>query len=156
MNFGEILSRLTERRVLILGRFSKRRLAVLEAIKDHLARHPKGYMPELFTFKRPDSRDLIEAIVSFASLSRFVIADLSEPRSVPQELGAIVPALQSVPIVPIITEGAREFATFSALARKPNVAQPTLRYRDIDDLTKKLERQIVPTAEKLREQLRPQ
>jgi hypothetical protein len=156
MNFGEIMSRLSERRVLILGRFSTRRLPVLEAIKNQLAQHPKGYLPELFTFKRPDSRDLVESILSFAALSRFVIADLSEPRSIPQELQAIVPALQSVPIVPIINEGGREFATFSALARRPNVAQPTLRYKNADDLAGKLDRQIVPTAESLREQLRPQ
>ncbi len=155
LNFGEILSRLTASRVLILGRFSTRRLPVLEAIKAFLADHPQRYLPELFTFKRPDSRDLVESIVSFASLSRFVIADLSEPRSVPQELQAIVPALQSVPVVPIIVDGAKEFATFSALARRPNVAQPTIRYRDIDDLKVKLGDAIVPLAEALREQLRP-
>ena len=34
--FGSIMSELTRRRVLILGRFIGRRLAVLEAIRDHL------------------------------------------------------------------------------------------------------------------------
>lgn len=155
MHFGEIMSRLTECRVLILGRFSARRLPVLQAIQDHLAAHPNGYLPELFTFKRPDSRDLVEAIVGFAALSRFVIADLSEPRSIPQELQAIVPALQSVPVVPIINEGGREFATFAALARRPNVAQPTVRYRNVDDLRDKLEAEIIPTAEAIRLQLQP-
>lgn len=155
LNFGEILSRLTASRVLILGRFSARRLPVLEAIKAFLADHPQRYLPELFTFKRPDSRDLVESIVSFASLSRFVIADLSEPRSIPQELQAIVPALQSVPVVPIINEGGKVFATFAALARRPNVAQPTIRYRSIDELKVKLGDEIVPLAEALREQLRP-
>lgn len=155
MNFGEIMSRLTERRVLILGRFSARRLPVLEAIRDSLAAHEFGYLPELFTFARPESRDLVEAILGFAALSRFVIADLGEPRSLPQELQAIVPALQSVPIVPIIHEGGREFATFAALARRPNVAQPTIHYRNVDDLKQKLKAQIVPLAEAMREKLRP-
>jgi hypothetical protein len=155
MNFGEILSRTVERRVLILGRFSARRLPVLQAIKDRLAEHKNGYLPELFTFKRPDSRDLVESIVGFATMSRFVIADLSEPRSIPQELQAIVPALQSVPVVPIINEGGREFATFSALARRPNVAQPTLRYKNVEDLAAKLDEVIVPIAEGLKKQLQP-
>lgn len=155
MNFGQIMSELTRRRVLILGRFSKRRLPVLEAIKTCLAAHPNGYLPELFTFKRPDSRDLVESILGFAALSRFVIADLSEPRSIPQELQAIVPAFQSVPIVPIINAGGREFATFAALARRPNVAQPTLRYKGVDELVAKLESEVVPTAEALKLALQP-
>jgi hypothetical protein len=155
MNFGEILSELTRRRVLILGRFSARRLPVLRAIKKHLASHANGYLPELFTYQRPDSRDLDEAILGFAAMSRFVIADLSEPRSIPQELRAIIPALMSVPVVPIINQRGREFATFAALARRPNVAQPTLRYENVDDLVEKLDRQVVPAAEALKEQLKP-
>lgn len=155
LNFGEIMSELTRRRVLILGRFSARRLKVLEAIKQQLANHKNRYIPELFTFKRPDSRDLVESILGFASLSRFVIADLSEPRSVQQELQAIVPNFQSVPIVPIINEGGREFATFSSLARRPNMVQPTLRYRDLADLVDKIDRAIVPAAEARRSEMQP-
>jgi hypothetical protein len=155
LNFGEIMSELTRRRVLILGRFKERRLNLLEAIQRHLAQHRNRYIPELFTFKRPDSRDLVESILGFASLSRFVIADLSEPRSVQQELQAIVPNFQSVPIVPIINEGGREFATFASLARRPNVVQPTLRYRNVEDLLRKIDREIVPAAEALREKMLP-
>lgn len=153
LNFGEIMSELTRRRVLILGRFKQRRLDVLEAVRRRLAQH--RYIPELFTFKRPESRDLVESILGFASLSRFVIADLSEPRSVQQELQAIVPNFQSVPIVPIINEGGREFATFASLARRPNVVQPTVRYRSVDDLLRKLDREIVPAAEALRKTMLP-
>jgi len=155
LNFGEIMSELTRRRVLILGRFSARRLKVLEAIKHQLASHKNRYIPELFTFKRPDSRDLVESIIGFASLSRFVVADLSEPRSIQQELQAIVPNFQSVPIVPIINEGGREFATFSSLARRPNMVKPTLRYRDLKDLTVKIRRDVVPLAEACRSAMLP-
>jgi len=89
LNFGEIMSELTRRRVLILGRFSKRRLAVLDAIKEYLKNHENGYLPELFTFDRPQSRDLRESVVGFAALSRFVIADMSEPRSALVEIADI-------------------------------------------------------------------
>jgi hypothetical protein len=153
LNFGEIMSELSRRRVLILGRFSARRLPVLEAIKARLAEH--DYIPELFTFARPDSRDLVESILGFAALSRFVIADLSEPRSIPQELQAIVPNLQSVPVVPIINEGGREFATFDSIARRPNVVQPTIRYRGVADLETKLDDQIVAAAEETRRAVLP-
>jgi hypothetical protein len=130
-------------------------MPIVEELKQPLENHKNVYIPELFTFKRPDSRDLVESIIGFASLSRFVVADLSEPRSVQQELQAIVPNFQSVPIVPIINEGGREFATFSALARRPNMVQPTLRYRNVDDLKKKLDRSVVRVAEARRAEMLP-
>jgi hypothetical protein len=144
------MSALSKRRVLILGRFSARRMPVLTAIKKQLAAHPNRYLPELFTYARPMSRDLVETILGSAALSRFIIADLSEPRSLPQELQAIVPNLQSVPVVPIINEGGRVFATFDSIARRPNVVQPTLRYRNIPDLETKLDGQIIDAAERTR------
>jgi hypothetical protein len=148
MNFGEIMSVLLKRRVLILGRFTARRLKVLEAIKMHLEEHPNRYIPELFTYKKPESRDLVETIIGMAALSRFVIADLSEPKSVQSELEAIVPRFQSVPVVPLINQTGKEYATFSSLQRRDNVVKPTVRYRDIDDLIAKIDDQVVPLAEK--------
>jgi hypothetical protein len=154
MNFGEIMSELSRRRVLILGRFTGRRLKVLEAIKAHLAAHPNRYIPELFTFRKPDSRDLVESIIGFAALSRFIIADLSEPKSLPSELEAIVPNFQSVPVVPVINQSGREYATFSSVQRRPNVVRPTVRYRDLDDLIEKLDASVVPLAEARLEEVR--
>jgi hypothetical protein len=148
MNFGEIMSVLSRRRVLILGRFTARRLKVLEAIKMHLQEHPNNYIPELFTYDKPASRDLVETIIGMAALSRFIIADLSEPKSVQTELEAIVPHFQSVPVVPLINRTGKEYATFSSLQRRENVVKPTVRYRDIDDLREKIDEQVVPLAEK--------
>jgi hypothetical protein len=155
MDFGEIMSELTRRRVLILGRFSRRRLAVLEAIKAHLKGHENKYLPELFTFAKPKSRDLVEAIIGFAALSRFVIADLSEPKSVQQELEAIAPHFQSVPIVPLINWTGKEYATFESIKRRVNVVKPTIRYRDVDDLIEKLDTEVVPQAETKLGEVRP-
>src|SRR5262249_40467115 len=53
----------------------------------------KGYLPMIFDFERPDSFDLIDAVVTMAGLSKFVIADLSGPR-VPGEVQAILRARQ--------------------------------------------------------------
>ncbi len=147
MNFAEIMSELTKRRVLILGRFTGRRLKILEAIKAHLAAHPQGYQPELFTSRKPDARDLVESIVGFASLSRFIIADLSEARSIQSELQAIVPQFPSVPVAPVINQTGRAYATFDTILRRENVLQPIRRYRDLPDLLAKLDETILPEAE---------
>jgi hypothetical protein len=141
--------------VLILGRFTGRRLEVLNGIKAHLEKHSNRYIPELFTFRKPEERDLVEAIIGFAALSRFIIADLSEPKSVQSELGAIVPNFQSVPVVPVINRTGREYATFSSIQRRENVVRPTVRYRDLTDLMKKLDEEVMPLAEKKLAQVRP-
>ena len=156
MNFGEIMSELSKRRVLILGRFTGRRLEVLKGIKAHLEKHSNHYIPELFTFRKPkESRDLVEAIIGFAALSRFVIADLSESKSIQSELEAIVPHFQSVPVVPVINRTGKESATFTSVQRRENVVKPTVRYRDLDDLIKKLDEQVVPLAEQKLAEVRP-
>jgi hypothetical protein len=155
MNFGEIMSELTKRRVLVLGRFTGRRLSVLEVIKSHLKGHDNHYLPELFTFAKPKSRDLVEAIIGFAALSRFVIADLSEPKSVQSELEAIAPHFQSVPIVALINRTGKEYATYESIKRRVNVVKPTIRYRDVDDLVEKLDTQVVPQAEAKLAEVRP-
>jgi hypothetical protein len=154
LDFGEIMSELTQRRVLILGRFTGRRLEVLNAIKKHLDEHPNRYIGELFTFPRPDLRDLIENIVAFAGLSRFIVSDLSEPRSVQSELEAIVTRFRSVPVVPLINYSGKEYATFSSVQRSASVVKPTIRYRNVDDLLKKLN-EIVLRAEAKLEEVRP-
>jgi len=155
MNFGEIMSELSKRRVLILGRFTGRRLEVLKGIKAYLEKHSNRYIPELFTFRKPDSRDLIEAIIGFAAISRFVIADLSEPKSVQSELEPIVRYFQSVPVVPVINRTGKEYATLSSLLRFANVVKPTVRYRNLDDLIEKLQKEVVPLAEKKLLEVRP-
>jgi len=147
MNFGEIMSELSKRRVLILGRFTDRRKKILEAIKQHLSKHPNQYIPELFTFEKPDNRDLTESIIGFAALSRFIIADLSEPKSVQSELQAIVPNFLSIPVVSIINKTGRVYATYSSIERRENVIKPSIRYDNLVDLLEKLDKSIVPKAE---------
>jgi hypothetical protein len=93
--------------------------------------------------------------MGFAALSRFIIADLSEPKSVQAELEAIVPHFQSVPVVPVINESGREYATFASLCRRANVVQPTIRYRTVEDLRAKLDRTAIPQAEAKLEAVRP-
>ena len=68
------------------------------------------------------------------------------------ELQAIVPNFQSVPVVPLINLRGREYAAFASLQRRENVMKPTLRYRNLDDLLGKIDKQV-PHAEKKRSEL---
>jgi hypothetical protein len=90
----DVIETIARKVVLILGNFSPRRKIVLDAVREELRR--RGYLPVLFDFEGPQRRDLTETISTLAHLARFVIADVTDPRSVPAELVAIVPHL-SVP-----------------------------------------------------------
>ena len=96
----DVIDTITSKAVLILGRFTDERKAVLDALREELRK--RNYLPILFDFEKPRSRDTDETITLLARMARFVIADISDAKSVLQELRAIVPDLPSVPVQPII------------------------------------------------------
>jgi hypothetical protein len=152
---SRVLSDIAQRSVLILGRFTEQRKAVLDAIKSALSKPPLQYLPILFDFDKPGERDLIESIVHFAAVSRFVIADLSDPKSVPAELQAIVPNFPSLPVVLIIETAQREYPVADNILRRESVRKPIVRYRDEAHLLEILEEQVLSPAEALYAGLKP-
>jgi Pentapeptide repeats (8 copies) len=96
----EVIDTITSKVVLILGRFTQERKPVLEALREELRQ--RKYLPILFDFEKPRSRNTDETITLLARMARFVVADISDAKSVLQELRAIVPDLPSVPVQPII------------------------------------------------------
>jgi len=151
---SRMLSDIAERSVLILGRFTDKRKAILDAIRRTLATPPHQYVPLLFDFDKPGDRDLIESIVRFASVSRFVIADLSDPKSVPAELQAIVPNFPSLPVVPIIEASQREYPVADHILRRASV-RTVVPYRDEAHLLSLLDEQVIAPAEALYAALKP-
>ena len=140
-----VIDTITSKVVLILGRFTEERKAVLDAIRDELRK--RDYLPVLYDFDKPASRDLTETISTLAHMARFIVADITEPRSIPQELATIVPTL-SVPVKPLLLKGATgENAMFRDFREYPWVLA-VYRYNDQDQLIASLETKVIGPAEK--------
>ncbi|MHC4475310.1 MAG: pentapeptide repeat-containing protein [Planctomycetota bacterium] len=137
--------------VLLLGRFSRRGKAVLDALADELRK--KRLLPIVFDFPPPGQRDTTETVKVLASLSRFVVADLTQPKSAPLELHAIVPHLM-VPVVPIIKYGDKTFSMFADLQRKYYWVLRPVEYRTRKELLENVEKGIIRRANNKRGQIR--
>jgi uncharacterized protein YjbI with pentapeptide repeats len=147
-----VIDTITSKAVLILGRFTSERKAVLDALRDELRR--RGYLPILFDFDKPASRDLTETISTLAHMARFIIADITEAKSIPQELQAIVPHLPSVAVLPIILQNEYEYGMFEHFKRYPWVL-PVYQYAEIKQLLGTLAEQVIAPAEAKVKELRP-
>jgi hypothetical protein len=97
-----VIDTITSKVVLILGRFTDERKVVLDAIRDELRK--RDYLPVLFDFQKPESRDLTGTVSTLANMARFIIADLTDPSSVPHELATVVPST-IVPVQTILLNG---------------------------------------------------
>src|ERR1051326_7739767 len=94
------------------------RKAVLDALWDELHQH--DYLPVLFDFEKPASRDLTETVPTLAHLARFIIADLTEPHTIPHEVATIIPQCE-VPVQPLLVQGdaIHEYPMFRDLRMYP-------------------------------------
>ncbi len=141
----EVIDTITSKVVLILGRFSPVRKGVLDTLRDELRK--RNYTPVLFDFEKPASRDLTETVSTLAHMARFVIADITDAKSIPQELMLIVPNLPSVPVQPLILNSQHEYSMFEHFTRFPWVL-PVYQYRDQASLLQSLKENIIEPAEK--------
>jgi uncharacterized protein YjbI with pentapeptide repeats len=137
----DVIDAITSKVVLILGRFTKTRKFVLDRIRNELRR--RNYSPVLFDFEQPRSRDITETVSTLAHMARFVIADITNARSVPQELLAIVPHLPHVPVQPILLAGRPEYGMFEHFKSFPWVL-PVLRYQSSSQLVRSFAKVIRP------------
>lgn len=140
----DVIDTITAKAVLILGRFTPERKTVLNAIRESL--RSKGYLPILFDFEKPAGRDITETVSTLAHMSRFIVADITDARSIPQELAQIVPHLPSVPVQPLLHAAASEYGMFKHFKRYPWVLD-AYRYAGEDEVIAHMEKKIIAACE---------
>lgn len=124
-NLRSIINTITSKVVLILGNFSPERKKILDNIRNQLRNY--NLIPVMFDFDGPQSRNLTETVITLASMSKFIIADISLPRSIPHELATLVKEFPSVAVYPIIQGNETEYGMFQDLAIYPWVKE-VIRY----------------------------
>jgi uncharacterized protein YjbI with pentapeptide repeats len=139
----DVIDTIGKKAVLILGRFTDERKAVLDALREELRK--RDYLPILFDFAVPATRDITETVSLLARMARFIIADLTDPSSIPKELEAIVPGL-AVPVQPLLEGASRPYAMFKDYWKYDWVL-PVYRYEGLEPLLATLADKVIAPAE---------
>lgn len=142
-NIRGVVETITSKAVLILGRFTPERKVILDALADRLREH--NLLPIIFDFEQPKSRDFTETIKTLAGMSLFVIVDITNPKSAPLELQAIVPDYQ-IPFVPIIQEGEQPFSMFKDLGKYDWMLKPVISYKSREILAESFKEAVLDRA----------
>jgi hypothetical protein len=108
---------------------------------------PWRAVPVVFNFDKPETKDFTETVRLLAGMSKFVIADITNPKSSPLELQATVPEIM-VPFQPIIEQGEKPFAMLQDLWIKHRdwVFEP-IEYSSVDRLVETMDAEIIGPAE---------
>ena len=141
----DIIDTIGRKGVLLLGRFTEGRIAVLDRLRDELRK--RGFVPIVFNFNKPETKNFTETVRLLAGLSHFVIADVTNPKSAPLELQATVPECM-IPFRPIIEEGEKPFSMLEDLwiQHRDWVFEP-IYYSSLDALVGALDEKIIKPAE---------
>ena len=141
----DVIDTIGKKGVLLLGRFTEGRMMVLERLREKL--RDLGFVPMVFNFDKPETKDFTETVRLLCNLSHFVIVDITNPRSAPLELQATVPDYM-VPFAPILQHGEQPFSMFADLQNRYDwVLQAVVGYPSVDRLIEVLEDEIVRPAE---------
>jgi len=139
-NLRNVIDTISSKVVLILGRFTSPHKAILDAIRDRL--RAENLTPVIFDFQGPISKNVSGTVTTLAHMAKFIIADITEPKSIPQELTEITHVLPGVPIQPILRARMPEWSMFEDLKDR-GIVLGTLRYRSVSDVREKLVGRIV-------------
>ena len=135
---------------LILGRFTPERKIILDRLREELRN--RHYVPIMFDFKKPKSRDTIETIRTLAGMSKFIVADLTDAKSVVQEMQAIVPDFPSVPVRFIIIKSQEKPGMFDHIRQFRSVVTGAFKYKNPEEVIKSIGDKILkPVEQKLKE-----
>lgn len=104
-NIRKFIDTVGKKGVLIIGRFTDQRKKILHLIRDEL-RSKYDLQPIMFEFDPLSTEPTIKTLSTLAHLCRFVIADLTDAKSVLQELTTILNNVSTLPVQPILQKGA--------------------------------------------------
>jgi uncharacterized protein YjbI with pentapeptide repeats len=139
----DVIDTIGKKGVLLLGRFTDGRKAILDALREELRKH--DYLPIQFDFDVPATRDITETVSLLARMARFIIVDMTDPSSIPKELEAIVPHL-AVPVQPLLEGASRPYAMFKDYWKYDWVLPPH-RYEGLETLLKSIAENVIAPAE---------
>src|SRR5262249_43005769 len=141
----EVIDPITSKAVLILGRFTPERKIVLDALREELRK--RNYLPILFDFELPARQNITETVTLLARMARFIIADLTDPSSIPQELQAIIPSVR-VPVQPLLLEGSSLYSMFKYFDPQDfHWVLPVYRYKEPEQWLRTLGEAVIAPAE---------
>jgi uncharacterized protein YjbI with pentapeptide repeats len=139
----KVIDTITSKVVLILGRFTKERKAVLDAMRGALRK--RDLLPVIFDFPIPESRDVTQTVRVLFGLARFVIADITDATEVRSELN-FVPDFPSLPVQPILLRGRPEPVGIPHWRQYPWFL-PSFEYDTTEHLLANLDKHVVARAE---------
>jgi hypothetical protein len=147
----DVIDTIGRKGVLLLGRFTEGRIVILERLREALRQ--RDYVPIVFNFDKPETKDFTETVRLLAGMAKFVIVDLTSPKSAPYELEAIV-SQTMIPFQPIIDATEDPFSMLKDLLTSypDRVFQP-IGYSSVDRLVETMDEEIVGPAEKRFEEL---
>ena len=148
----QVIDTITSKVVLILGRFTPERKFILDALRTELRKY--DLLPVLFDFDKPSSQSREETIATLAHLSRFVIADITDAKSVLQEVRSIAPNSPSLVVQPIVLASQEEPGMWDFYRNSRSVLQP-VRYTSGKELLHGLYDKVISPAEAAAKQLTP-
>lgn len=145
-----VIHTVTSKAVLILGRFYKERKVVLDALREELKKNDLA--PIIFDFEPSENRDLTETVQLLANMSKFIIADITDAKSIPQELSHIIPFFPSIPVRPILLKNESTFAMYEHWEKFDSVL-PIFYYENKAHLLSNIKSQILDVIENWRNKI---
>jgi hypothetical protein len=134
--------------VLILGRFTKDRKAILATIRDQVRK--SDLLPITVECTRQTRAALPGAVELFSRMSQFILVDFTEPDGVPDELTTLVAGHLKTPIQPIHAPEPLGYRMFAEKQAHPSVMDPFV-YENRDHLLEAIESVFLAVEEKAKE-----
>jgi uncharacterized protein YjbI with pentapeptide repeats len=116
--------------VLILGRFTEDRIAVLREIR--CALRYCNTVPILFDFPKPKERDILETVMVLGGLAGLVLADFTTPKMVIDEVPRLIET-HGVPVQPLLLEGYSDEPPWLEELCEHRLVLPIYRYCNEED-----------------------